>query len=300
MSLKVYIHLELDEFPHHTSKIQIPKSWSEKSVKDVIGLFLGAYNKKFPDNAVDVDDVHLNNTEGTKIFSDSVVSEVLEDHFDYYIKFGKHLKKPIVEDNVDQSTMLRCKNYGCNQYYKEEENHETSCRHHTAPPIFHDTMKCWSCCRDRKAYDFEEFQKIQGCSVGFHSQVLQKVVIADSPNKVEAPVQLKSIADYNTTNPQGPTAAATAAKLNVRASTRSEDGLSARCRRKGCQKNFLVKENHPEACVHHKGQPIFHDAIKFWSCCPDIKCYDFEEFLAVKGCGLGFHDDGVIDLPDVE
>jgi hypothetical protein len=44
------------------------------------------------------------------------------------------------------------------------------------------------------------------------------------------------------------------------------------------------------------GNPVFHDAIKLWSCCPDKKCYDFETFLAVPGCATGFHDDGVIDL----
>lgn len=44
------------------------------------------------------------------------------------------------------------------------------------------------------------------------------------------------------------------------------------------------------------GNAVFHDAVKFWSCCADKKCYDFESFLAVPGCATGFHDDGVIDL----
>jgi len=44
------------------------------------------------------------------------------------------------------------------------------------------------------------------------------------------------------------------------------------------------------------GNPVFHDAIKLWSCCPDKKCYDFDEFMAVPGCAQGVHDDGVIDI----
>ena len=75
------------------------------------------------------------------------------------------------------------------------------------PPIFHDTMKCWSCCKDvKKAYDFESFQLILGCSRGRHSAIAKTVAIAESPNAVQpnlatagaaAPPPLKSIESYN-------------------------------------------------------------------------------------------------------
>jgi hypothetical protein len=205
--------------------------------------------------------------------------------------------------------MLRCKNYGCNQFYKEEENEEGCCQHHSGPPIFHDTMKCWSCCRDRKAYDFEGFQLISGCNRGRHSQVAQKVAIGASPNAVvdadgnstlptppPAPV-LKSISDFNKSNPAAASAVTSAVKtLENRKSSRNTADGTARCQRKGCQKTFIVDCNDATACCYHAGQPIFHDAVKFWSCCPEKKCYDFDEFLKVNGCCTSFHDDGVIDL----
>jgi len=108
---------------------------------------------------------------------------------------------------------------------------------------------------------------------------------------------LKSIAAYNTENPNATTAAASAAKSLVRKSSRKTDG-TAKCQRKGCQKDFVVAENSAAAClcVFHAGQPVFHDAVKFWSCCSDKKCFDFDEFLAVPGCQVGVHDDGEIDL----
>ena len=107
---------------------------------------------------------------------------------------------------------------------------------------------------------------------------------------------LKSIEAYNSDNQTGATAHDAAVKLFAeRKSSRKADG-SARCQRKGCQKTFTVSENNPTACRFHKGQPIFHDTAKFWSCCPDRKCYDFDDFLAVPGCEIGLHDDGVIDL----
>lgn len=112
-----------------------------------------------------------------------------------------------------------------------------------------------------------------------------------------APVALKSIADYNSENPNASSAASSAAKSLIRKSSRKEDG-TAKCQRKGCQKVFQVAENTSEAslCVFHRGQPVFHDAVKFWSCCPEKKCFDFDEFLAVPGCGTGVHDDGEIDI----
>jgi hypothetical protein len=107
---------------------------------------------------------------------------------------------------------------------------------------------------------------------------------------------LKSIDAYNAANPDAASAASSAVKtLATRKCTRNADG-TARCQRKGCQKTFAVDSNGPTACTYHQGQPIFHDAVKMWSCCPGKKCYDFDEFLAVPGCAVGFHDDGVIDL----
>lgn len=302
-SQKIYIHMEADGWPQQTSKIQVPKTWQEKTVKDVIGLFVGAYNKKNPENLLDLEGVHLVNSEGGKLYSNDVVSATLEDRADYHIKFGKHVKPVAV---VVDASLLRCKNYGCNQYYKEEENHDDVCCHHVAPPIFHDTMKCWSCCKDRKAYDFETFQLIQGCQRGRHSNQPPKVAIADSPNAVKlgdgplpTPPALKSISAFNAANPTAASAVTAAVKVATaeRKSTRNEDG-TARCQRKGCQKVFSVAENSTTACSYHKGQPIFHDAVKIWSCCPQVKCYDFDEFLKVPGCTVGCHDDGVIEFAD--
>jgi len=41
-------------------------------------------------------------------------------------------------------------------------------------------------------------------------------------------------------------------------------------------------------CVHHPGVPIFHEGMKFWSCC-QRKTSDFESFLNQAGCTNGDH-----------
>ncbi|XP_056665494.1 integrin beta-1-binding protein 2 isoform X2 [Monodelphis domestica] len=43
-----------------------------------------------------------------------------------------------------------------------------------------------------------------------------------------------------------------------------------------------------DSCCHHPGVPIFHDALKGWSCCHK-RTTDFSEFLSIQGCTLGPH-----------
>lgn len=47
-----------------------------------------------------------------------------------------------------------------------------------------------------------------------------------------------------------------------------------------------------DACIHHPGVPIFHDAYKGWSCC-NKKSVDFTEFLNIKGCSRSKHSNEV-------
>jgi hypothetical protein len=300
MSIKVYLHYDIPGSPEKTSKLSIPGSWASKRVSDVIGLFVKPYNEKNPDHAIDIENIHLETNEGSSIYSNIAVSEGLVDRGDYFIKAGAYL---FVEKEKVKESRPRCRNYGCNKYYSEEDNHDEACEHHTGPPIFHDTAKFWSCCPGKKAFDFESFQAITGCNKSKHSTMDPSIAIGASPNATKpkegvesaAPV-LKSIEEYNATNQDATTAAESAVKtLSERKSSRKEDG-TARCQRKGCQKVFTVDANHATACQYHKGQAIFHDAAKFWSCCADRKCYDFDDFLAVPGCERGYHDDGVIDL----
>jgi hypothetical protein len=313
---KVYLHYEGVGAPQKTLKLSIPKKWMEnKCVSDVIELFTDSYNKANPEHAIDKELCHLD-ADGEKIYSNDIIGTVLQDRYDYHIKPGPYAKaaKAAVEAATGPPKLL-CKNYGCGKRFTEEENGPEACRHHVAPPLFHDCIKGWTCCKEKKAYDWEEFQKIEGCAVGPHCTTEQSL-FAPSPNAPDelrtdmaanaaaaaaapttvsaapAAPALKSISAYNEANPDAATASASAVKtITGRKSTRKPDG-TAKCLNKGCQKTFIVAENKEGACQYHAGQPIFHDAAKFWSCCPNKKCYDFEEFMQVPGCAHGKHDDG--------
>uniref|UniRef100_A0A8K9WU18 Zgc:92429 n=1 Tax=Oncorhynchus mykiss TaxID=8022 RepID=A0A8K9WU18_ONCMY len=62
----------------------------------------------------------------------------------------------------------------------------------------------------------------------------------------------------------------------------------ALCYNKGCGEKFDADKNKDDACLHHPGVPIFHDALKGWSCCRK-RTTDFSEFLSIKGCTQGRH-----------
>ncbi len=304
MSLKITIRYEKTD---KVSKIQVPKSWASKRVGDVANLYVKAWNTKNDDDQLVTADMHLVDEHGNAVFSDEVVSTTIGDRCDYVLKHGAHIKvvkKEEVKVSASGKPLVKCRNYGCQQMFDEEDNPDGSCVHHTGPPIFHDTIKFWSCCKDRKAYDFEGFQEIKGCAAGKHNTADPGQTIGASPNAPtntvfdsatkdkEGPKLLKIEEMADT----GPTGAADAQKImNTRKSSRKADG-TARCQRKGCTEIFLVEGNHETACTYHKGQPIFHDAVKYWSCCDTKKCYDFDEFMAVPGCTTGYHDDGVIEL----
>ncbi|XP_018011056.1 cysteine and histidine-rich domain-containing protein 1 [Hyalella azteca] len=63
----------------------------------------------------------------------------------------------------------------------------------------------------------------------------------------------------------------------------------ALCYNKGCGQKFNLDENSKDACIHHPGEPIFHDADKSWSCCKK-RSKDFTEFLSMPGCTAGPHN----------
>ncbi|KEG06478.1 rar1 [Trypanosoma grayi] len=62
----------------------------------------------------------------------------------------------------------RCRNYGCQKEFVVSENSPTACCYHSGGPVFWDTYKYWKCCPDKKRYEFDDFVKIPGCSVGPH------------------------------------------------------------------------------------------------------------------------------------
>uniref|UniRef100_A0A452RC92 Cysteine and histidine rich domain containing 1 n=1 Tax=Ursus americanus TaxID=9643 RepID=A0A452RC92_URSAM len=61
------------------------------------------------------------------------------------------------------------------------------------------------------------------------------------------------------------------------------------CYNRGCGQRFDPETNSDDACTYHPGVPVFHDALKGWSCCKR-RTTDFSDFLSIAGCTKGRHN----------
>ncbi|KAB0406553.1 hypothetical protein E2I00_016136, partial [Balaenoptera physalus] len=64
--------------------------------------------------------------------------------------------------------------------------------------------------------------------------------------------------------------------------------IGTSCKNGGCSKTYQGPQSLEEVCVYHSGVPIFHEGMKYWSCCRR-KTSDFNTFLAQEGCTTGKH-----------
>jgi len=205
------------------------------------------------------------------------------------------------------SDELQCYNKGCGQKFKAEQNTENCCQYHPGGPIFHDALKGWSCCKKRVT-DFTEFMNIKGCTTGSHSNV--KPAEPEKPKKIEENmIQLEVKPKHRQPNPtpeERPsedepliplkTTVAVSLKSQLeKLSLNSEKDadeesesikIGTSCQNKGCTKSYQGEHSNEETCLYHPGTPIFHEGMKYWSCC-QRKTSDFEAFLNQEGCVTG-------------
>ncbi|RLN78574.1 hypothetical protein BBJ28_00001936 [Nothophytophthora sp. Chile5] len=313
---KVYMHYdEGDEALHLTLKMTLPSKWAGHTVdylKEVgsgalRAFFVEHYNKKKPENVVDGAQMHLEKKANVVLYGDELLHTAVQKYDDIFLKAGASTMKPVrAEKSAAQASagqnLLQCKNHGCQQKFLEVENHDQACRHHSQPPMFHDMKKGWQCCSTKMVYDWDDFEKIEPCVVGRHSAVGPNEQFAASPTVAAAesaasaagssapaaPSSLKSIDDYNEKNPNAVTAVSAAVDNQQAPPPVRTDG-KAHCVNFGCQQEYVVSENTESSCRHHTGAPVFHDAGKFWSCCPKSVKYDFDSFLKVPGCAVSAH-----------
>lgn len=191
---------------------------------------------------------------------------------------------------------VNCYNKGCGKKFDPISNDSEECVYHSGEPVFHDVYKYWSCC-DKKTTDFTEFLNIKGCCRAKHNG--EKPVVEEKksegevkiqPSDIKPPERMVRPSDNEPVVPLPSIISPSLQKLlnNLQISDTSEDTevtKDAICQRKGCGKS---KSEEDQPCVYHPGSPIFHEGLKFWSCCKK-RTTDFNEFLAQKGCEKGSH-----------
>jgi len=195
--------------------------------------------------------------------------------------------------------------------FDPSSNASDACQFHPGGPIFHDALKGWSCC-NKKSTDFTQFLNIPGCTRSFHSN--------EKPPEPEKPPKDESAAEvivYQAPRPQELTArptsdeniielprhvqpslvesllkAAQNAANSANNTTEKSDSnlipLGTPCKNPSCQARYQGEQSNSEECTYHSGVAIFHEGMKYWSCC-QRKTSDFNSFLSQAGCTTGSH-----------
>lgn len=190
---------------------------------------------------------------------------------------------------------LLCTRAGCQQRFDPDNNKEGSCVHHPGHPVFHEGLKGWSCC-DKRFTDFNDFLSYPGCTRGTHTtekQVLPEAV--EELKKKEqthfAPMNMENVrtSDALVTLEPKFTSSLTAALAKQEAKFQAEEAAQEvkpgqACTRNACKGEYRGPESDAETCQHHEGAPVFHEGMKYWSCCSKKKTHDFDEFLSMPGC----------------
>ncbi|XP_075910772.1 cysteine and histidine-rich domain-containing protein 1 [Petromyzon marinus] len=219
---------------------------------------------------------------------------------------------------------LLCYNRGCGQRFDADSNDDGCCIHHPGVPVFHDALKGWSCCK-RRTTDFSDFLGIPGCTSGRHSNVkppeavkpevrsdkereagdagterggAEFTMVHTAPPKpierVERPSPDEPMVELPITVATSLRQALEKVTIGAKETQKAEevlDGmvqLGTLCKNSGCSKSYQGPESDREDCVYHTGGPVFHEGVKFWSCCRR-KTSDFNTFLSQPGCHRATH-----------
>lgn len=212
-----------------------------------------------------------------------------------------------------------CYNKGCGQRFDPEINPDDACTYHPGVPVFHDALKGWSCCK-RRTTDFSDFLSIAGCTKGPHNpekppEPIKPEVKSSGEKKdvddlkpkfsesiIQAPKPAEAIRRPSPDEPvsrlpQKVSASLKQALEKLQLSDNSSDKkeeegdeikIGTSCKNGGCTKTFSGLESNEEVCLYHAGVPIFHEGMKYWSCCKR-KTSDFNTFLSQEGCTKGTH-----------
>jgi len=181
------------------------------------------------------------------------------------------------------------------------------CLHHPGHPVFHDAYKGWSCC-NKKCTDFTEFLNIKGCTKSKHSN--EKPLEPQKPLvdrcKADEVIQVVMKPLSNGTCLERPPFDAPQFILSptispalleqVKGLTTLENNklvdsvvqIGQTCKNNSCKETYMGIASNEEVCNYHPGVPIFHEGMKYWSCCQK-KTTEFSLFLEQPGCTQGKH-----------
>jgi hypothetical protein len=249
--MKVFLRYEdnTEESTHKTLKITLPKSWKSGPTSRILDQFVESYNagKEGELNPLSSEAMHLslrrdsaNGEDSTlkDLPSDGIVVDLISDRDDIYVIHGASRTLSEIQSERDaqkqkekeaKANQSQCVHFGCNNRFPKGGPYP-ECRYHSGPPVFHETAKFWSCCPEKKAYDWESFQTLPTCQSGTCTDIKEEerkefLGGCDLREQISGP-KLKSIDDFNASIAAGGSEGAPVAeRLRLRGSRRRLEGM---------------------------------------------------------------------------
>ncbi|XP_030633327.1 cysteine and histidine-rich domain-containing protein 1a isoform X2 [Chanos chanos] len=196
---------------------------------------------------------------------------------------------------------LLCYNKGCGQRFDPDKNTDDGCTYHPGVPVFHDALK--GCTKGRHCNEKPVEPVKPEVKVTVERRPLEDLKPKFDEYVIQAPKPLESVQRPSADEPMvrlqqrvSPSLRQALEKLRLAENNQSgvkeeeneEIKIGTACKNGGCDKTFAGSDHDQEACCHHPGVPIFHEGMKYWSCCRR-KTSDFDSFLSQEGCTKGQH-----------
>lgn len=209
---------------------------------------------------------------------------------------------------VSDKKELQCYNKGCGKTFDPDNNGPEACKHHPGVPNFHDAYKGWTCCT-KKSTDFSEFLSFPGCTKSAHSNtkpadpvkeksVEPEISVAEQlekhkpPEMTPRPTTDEPLVEMPTTVAPSLRTALDKIKEKIIQVTSDTNEVSVAvgtsCKNATCKTEYKDESTNASKCTHHPGVAIFHEGMKYWSCC-QRKTSDFDNFLNQEGCTIAKH-----------
>jgi len=118
----------------------------------------------------------------------------------------------------------------------------------------------------------------------------QQAAAADAPEAVDVDqmTQLPTTVAKSADKAMAKAVAARAAQAEAAAGGEGSGvDVGTLCKHSGCDNKYAAEASMGAACVHHPGVPVFHEGLKYWSCCPAKKMTEFADFMSYAGCTTG-------------
>jgi len=224
--------------------------------------------------------------------------------------------------------MQMCYNKGCGNNFDPKDNKDDSCNFHPGAPNFHDAYKFWTCCKKKTTdfttflntkgctkgqHNPDKPPEAPKYVPDTSNQEEVIIVKAHMPSELPRPDidedmeflkitvsnSLKQALEKEDEKKEGMKQIKTAALhgLDIESELGKNQNatdilqgirIGEPCKNNACKKTYEGLATNMELCKHHPGLPIFHEGMKYWTCC-QRKTSDFDQFLEQEGCSTTQH-----------